>query len=166
MKSLYFVRHAKSSWKNPNLMDSERPLNKRGLRDAPFMAKLLADKGVKIDLVLSSPAIRALTTAQHMAEGIGYAQDKIRIEPRLYGESFNMYLNVIKELEAKYNSVMIVAHNPTMTTIINYLTDYGLESLPTCGVFGIELQLESWAKVSQDVGQCRFYEYPKKYFED
>ncbi|NTV46566.1 MAG: histidine phosphatase family protein [Chlorobiales bacterium] len=166
MKSLYFVRHAKSSWKDPNLTDSERPLNKRGLRDAPFMAKLLADKGVKIDLVLSSPAIRALTTAQHMAEGIGYAQDKIRIEPRLYGESFNMYLNVIKELEAKYSSVMIVAHNPTMTTIINYLTDYGLENLPTCGVFGIELQLESWAKVSQGVGQCRFYEYPKKYFED
>jgi phosphohistidine phosphatase len=163
MKTLYLVRHAKSSWKDPNQTDFQRPLNKRGLYDAPLMAKRMGDKGIRVELLVSSPANRALTTAQHMAEGIAYPLDKIRTEPRLYEESFHLYLNVIKELEDTCNSVMIVAHNPTLTSFINYLTDYGLDNLPTCSVFGAELQLESWAKVHHGVGRCLLYEYPKKH---
>lgn len=165
MKVIYLVRHAKSSWKNSSLTDFERPLNQRGLRDAKFMGKLLGEKDVQLDLLLSSPAKRALVTANKIAGEMGYPQDKIRTEPRLYGESFNMYLNVIKELDESCETVMIVAHNPTMTALINYLADYGLDNLPTCGVFAVEFQVASWKKMSHGVGRCLFYEYPKKYFK-
>jgi len=164
MKKLLLVRHAKSSWADPGLKDFDRPLNKRGKRDAPFMGKVLAEKAFHPDLIVASPAKRTLITAQTISSEIGFPQEKILTEPRLYEESFNLYLEVIKSWDDQLNTIMLVGHNPLMTAMINYLADYGLDNLPTTGMFCADLNIESWKKVAYNSAKCCFYEYPKMYF--
>jgi len=163
MKTLVLVRHAKSSWDNPNLTDFQRPLNKRGQRDAPFMAKVFKKTGIKLEKIVASPAERTLTTAQIFADVLDYPFDDIETESSLYDESFNYFLQVIRELDDSLSTVMIISHNPTITMMINYLTAYNLDNLPTCGCFGISLDVAEWNKVGKSSGKCLFYEYPKKY---
>src|SRR5215470_8706335 len=112
MKTLYLVRHAKSSRDDPSLPDKERPLNKRGRRDAPRMGERLAKRDVKPDLILSSPAVRALATAEIVSRKLGYAIKDIVVDERLYGADPNDLLDVIHELGEKPKRVMLFGHNP------------------------------------------------------
>jgi phosphohistidine phosphatase len=99
MKTLYIIRHAKSSWDNPDLSDFERPLNDRGEKDAPRMGKRLKERRVTPDMMLSSPATRALVTCQQIAKVLGFSEDKIKTDRRLYHASDDQILKVIQELE-------------------------------------------------------------------
>jgi phosphohistidine phosphatase len=164
MKTLILLRHAKSSWNNPNLTDFQRPLNKRGQRDAPFMANVLKKTGIKVEKLIASPAERTLTTAQIFADKLDYPFDEIVTEPSLYDESFNYFLQVIRNIKDSCNTAMIVSHNPYTTSMINYLANYNLTNLPTCGCFGIALNVSHWKDAAENTGKCLFYEYPKKYF--
>ncbi len=165
MKQLILLRHAKSSWSNPDLTDFQRPLNKRGQRDAPFMADVFKKTGIVLDKIIASPAERTLTTAQNFADKLGYPFEDIQTEPKLYDENFNYFLQIIRQLEEHLQKVMIVSHNPYITYMINYLTNEHLDNLPTCGCFGIELQVKLWREVAENTGTKMFYEYPKKYFK-
>jgi phosphohistidine phosphatase len=161
MKKLYLIRHAKSSWDDLSLSDFQRVLNKRGEGDAPLMAKALNDEGIKPELIISSPAIRAKTTAKIIANGIGYEKD-IAFKDSIYESSdFNLMM-VIKELDDALESVMIVGHNPALTDVINKISDFSLHNLPTCGMVALELE-NGWADLTPYKAKKIFYMYPKMF---
>ena len=134
MKNVYFVRHAKSSWKDASLRDIERPLNSRGKRDAPFMAKLLKGKGVQADLIISSPANRALTTAKHFAKEMNLPDEKIDINNIVYGAYPEDVIKLVKNVADNVNTLMVFGHNPTFTSLVNRYTEDYIANVPTCGV--------------------------------
>ncbi len=163
MKTLYLVRHAKSSWKYPNLDDFERPLNKRGRKNAPFMGTILKKLNVAPDLILSSPANRASMTARIIAEKIGYPLENICYSEDVYEFSANALIDVIKHLDDVINTAMLVGHNPALTELANYIGDTPIGNIPTSGVFCAELDIPSWTKIGDRCGKMIFFEYPKKH---
>jgi phosphohistidine phosphatase len=163
MKTLYLVRHAKSSWKYPNLDDFERPLNKRGRKNAPFMGKLLKKLKVAPDLVISSPANRAAMTARIIAAAINYPLENILYSETIYEFSENVLIHVVKQIDDAVNKAMVVGHNPATNGLANYIGDQPISNIPTCGVFCVELEISSWAKIGEHCGKLKFFEFPKKY---
>ncbi len=162
MKTLYLVRHAKSSWKHTELSDFERPLNKRGKNNAPFMGKLLSDKGVNPELVISSPAKRASVTAKIIASEINYPEEKIVIDENIYEATGRNLLEIISGTEEKYNSVMLFGHNPGLTVLQNNLSDHFIDNIPTCGVVALEFKT-FWEEIELNSAGFIFFEYPKKH---
>ncbi len=165
MKELYLIRHAKSSWEYPELADFERPLNARGLRDAPFMGMILREKRIAPGLFLSSPAKRALTTAQLFANAMNYPIEHIVTEPRIYEASRQTLLAVIQSLPDELESVAVFCHNPAVTELANFLSDKRIDNVPTCGIFSVKLSSPSWRMLDQ--GKCifNFFLYPKKFLK-
>jgi len=163
MKTLYLVRHAKSSWKYPNLDDFERPLNKRGRRNAPFMGKILKTLKVTPDLVISSPANRAATTARIIADTINYPLEKIQYNETIYGSSEYDLIDVIQQVDNAINQAMLVSHNPAITDLANTIADTNISNIPTCGVFCVNLNISAWAKFGDQRGKLKFFEFPKKH---
>lgn len=163
MKKLYIMRHAKSSWDHPNIGDYERPLNTRGLTDAPMMGEIFKKLDIMPDLIISSGAKRAITTAQIVAEKIEYPIGKIKQEKNIYTESDKGILKIINHLSNTLQSVMIVGHNPVLTSIVNRLSGYGLSNLPTAAMAAIEFGVDDWNAVAPGMGKVVYFEYPKKY---
>jgi len=163
MKRLYIIRHAKSSWANNQLSDFDRPLNDRGNRDAPIIGEVLKNKKVKPDLVISSSAKRALTTAKILSDIIGYPIENIEESYEIYETTTQNLLDVVNDIDDIYNSVIIFGHNPGFTRLANLLGDKYIENLPTCAVAEIELDVDSWEDVGIDSGKLVSFEYPKKY---
>ena len=163
MKTLYLVRHAKSSWKYPNLDDFERPLNKRGRKNAPFMGNVLKKLKVAPDLVISSPANRAATTARIIAAAINYPLENILYSETIYEFSENALIHVVKQIDDAVNNAMVVGHNPAVNGLANYVGDQPISNIPTCGVFCVELDISSLTKIDEDCGKLKFFEFPKKH---
>ena len=155
-KTLYIARHAKSSWKDMTLSDFERPLNARGKRDAPFMADLLKEKGIRPELILSSPAKRAKKTAKQYHETLG---GELHFDEDIYEASLMNLLELVKEALQNVDSVMIVGHNPDLTALNDLFSDKSIFNIPTAGVVGIVFEDE----VAPHKGKQLFFEYPKKY---
>ena len=160
MKTLYFIRHAKSSWKDPLLKDFDRPLNSRGKRDAPFMANRLKEFNVTPDLILASPALRAKKTAQIIAQTLDC---EITFEPRLYESSIRTYVEILHELDDNIKTLLIIAHNPEITLMCEWLSDAILTNIPTCGIVGIEYSSPSFKSLGEGSGKMLFFDYPKKH---
>ena len=165
MKKLYLIRHAKSSWNEPGLSDFERPLNQRGLRDAPFMGKLLKEKKVIVDKIISSPAVRAFTTAKSFAVELDYPLDKIETITEIYEASASEILNILQSVENDVNTLLLFGHNPGFTSLSNYLSDKQIDNLPTCGISVIAFDVKSWKEVNINTGKLIAFEFPKKYFK-
>lgn len=163
MKTLYLVRHAKSSWDNANLADFDRPLNKRGQKAAPFMAKLMSENNVQVDRIISSPANRALTTAETFCEVLGYPLEKIEQRIEIYEGGINQMLQIVREIPDSCSSAMLFGHNPTITSFANFISGEHLENIVTCGVVRIDLKTDFWQQTLMDSGKLVWYEYPKKY---
>ena len=163
MKTLYLVRHAKSSWKYPNLDDFERPLNKRGRKNAPFMGKVLKELKVSPDLIISSPANRAAMTARIIAGKINYPLENILYSETIYEFGESALIHVVKQIDGAVNKAMIVGHNPAINGLANYIGDQPISNIPTAGVFCVDLDISSWAKISEHCGKFRFFEFPKKH---
>jgi len=163
MKRLYIIRHAKSSWANNQLSDFDRPLNDRGNRDAPIIGEVLKNKKVKPDLVISSSAKRALTTAKILSDIIGYPIENIEESYEIYETTTQNLLDVVNDIDDINNSVILFGHNPGFTRLANLLGDKYIENLPTCAVAEIELDVDSWEDVGIDSGKLVSFEYPKKY---
>ena len=155
-KTLYIARHAKSSWDDASLSDFERPLNKRGKRDAPFMTNLLKDKSIKPDLILSSPAQRAKTTAKHYHEALG---GELQYDERIYEASLMSLIYLLQETFEKVDTLMIVGHNPGLTALNDRLSNKSIFNIPTAAVVGIVFEEE----IAAHKGKQLFFEYPKKY---
>ncbi len=161
MKTLYIIRHAKSSWKDTSLDDFDRPLNKRGRRDAPLMGEILQKRGIKVDLILSSPAVRAKATAQIVVQKMNNSQ-KIFFNQEIY-EATSFELNaLLQKIDNKYSSVFIFGHNTGFSDLANEYV--GLEeNIPTCGVVEIGFECESWSEISSDNAELVSFDYPKKH---
>lgn len=161
MKTLLLVRHAKSSWDAPGLSDFDRPLNERGKKDAPEMAKRLKDKNINIDLFVSSPAKRAKKTAKYFAEAFEVKKDGIQLVDDLYLASPSAFQKTIIELSDKNNAVAIFSHNPGITEFANALTNVRIDDMPTCGVFAIHIDTDSWSDFENAEKKFLFFDYPK-----
>jgi phosphohistidine phosphatase len=152
MKTLLLLRHAKSSWKNMYLADHDRPLSKRGKRDAPRMARFLRERDLVPDLIVTSTAKRALTTAEAIAQFSGY-EEELLVTRRLYHAWTETYIEVIRELPDHHQRIMLVGHNPGMEELVEVLT--GLqERMPTAALAQIELPVNQWSEVNEEsIGQ-------------
>lgn len=165
MKKLYLIRHAKSSWSEAGLSDFERPLNQRGNRDAPFMSKLLKEKNVKPDRIISSSAIRAFSTAKIFANELNYAVDDILNLPSLYEAIASEILEIIQSVDDNINSLMVFGHNPGLTSLSNHLSDRQVDNMPTCSISCIDFETNSWKNVNIGTGKLVAFEFPKKYLK-
>lgn len=161
MKYLYLVRHAKSSWDDLSIRDVKRPLNDRGKRDAPRMAKRLKEKEVAIDQMVTSHAVRALATCKSFCEILKYSQDHIRIEESLYHASEDGMLQIVHELKDSVDAVMIFAHNPGLTDFVNSLTGERIPNVPTTGIVACAFDVDSWKDITWGSGKMLFFDYPK-----
>jgi phosphohistidine phosphatase len=163
MKTLYILRHAKSSWEFDELSDHDRPLNKRGRSDAPLIGQELAARGVKPDLVISSPAVRAISTATLVSKEMGYDPDDILVEERVYGAGREDLLEVVQNAPAEADHLMLVGHNEALSEFANMVAPEHIASLPTAGVVALEFDCESWYDISRDNAKMLFYDFPKNY---
>jgi len=161
MKTLTIVRHAKSSWNHPGLTDRERPLNKRGERDAPIMGVRIAEADIRPSLIVSSPAVRAWTTASIVANALNYPQEFLQREKDLYLASLNDILDVVVAQDNGFNNLMLFGHNPGMTQFANYLSPGLTNNLPTAGVVSVNIDQDSWNLYEQPTTELVFYSYPK-----
>ncbi len=163
MKNLYLTRHAKSSWGNPGLADIDRPLNCRGKKAAPLMGKLIVDRGENPELLISSPANRAFSTAKEFAKEMGCAETNIIVNRAIYGAGAQQLLNLVQDVDDLYNSIMLFGHNPTFTSFCNMLSGENILNIVTCGVVRIDFEFSSWKNIDFNSGRMIYYEYPKKY---
>lgn len=163
MKTIYFVRHAKSSWDSPTLRDIERPLEERGLRDAPFMAKVLKSKGAEPDLLVSSPATRAYSTALFFADAFEIDRKAVQVQPRIYEAFAEDITDLIEELPEDADTVLLFGHNPTFTMIANLFSKKHIDNVPTCGIFKVEAKVNSWPEFKAPVAVLTEFHYPKQY---
>jgi phosphohistidine phosphatase len=161
MKILILVRHAKSDWANTSLDDIDRPLNERGKKDAPAMAKRLLDKKIKIDAFVSSPAKRAARTAQLFAEEFGKKKGKIDFIDELYMAAPSAFSAIISKLDKKDEVVALFSHNEGITSFANTLTDVRVDNIPTCGVFAVKADCEKWSDFADAKKEFWFFDYPK-----
>jgi len=161
MKTLLLIRHAKSSWDDTALPDKDRPLNDRGRRDAPKMGERLAKRDVKPDLILSSPAVRALSTAQIVAEKLDYRRKDIVVTERLYAAEVDDLLDVIRQLGDELKCVMLFGHNPEFTELAHRLSGE-ITHMPTCAVAEFTFDVKSWSKIGRVKPAEVLLDYPKK----
>ncbi len=161
MKTLYLVRHAKSSWETHGLTDEERPLLPAGIEKTKKIIRFLAGKGIKPDLIISSQAVRAYDTAKILAAGIGYPAEKIRIERKVYEGLYDRILDVIYGTPNDINSLMIVGHNPTITSMANLFLHPGIEFMRTSAVVCITFDTEKWEEVPSGEAKMDFFVFPK-----
>jgi len=146
MKTILLLRHAKSSWKEEGLRDHTRPLNKRGLRDAPRMGALIEEQQLRPEMILSSSAVRAIRTAEAVAEVCGAEMPLVKHE-ELYLATSAAYIETTRYLAESFHRILLVGHNPGISDLLNQLT--GCDALmPTAALAQIELPIEKWNALS------------------
>jgi phosphohistidine phosphatase len=150
MKTLLLLRHAKSSWSNPGLADIDRPLNKRGKRDAPRMGALLRKQDLVPDVILCSPAVRAKKTAEAVSEGSGY-EGGIEIHTDFYPGDPDTFIGTFNSLPDQIDSIMIVAHNPGLEELLNVLTGESAR-MPTSALAQVSLSIDKWFELHDESG--------------
>ena len=165
MKSLFLTRHAKSSWDHPGLSDIDRPLNSRGKKAAPRMGELIHKKKDIPNILISSPAHRAFSTAKAFAKTFGYIENDIIINNTIYGAGPYQLLDIVKDQDDLYNSIMLFGHNPTFTTFANMLSNENIFNVVTCGVVRIDFNIQNWVDIDYGSGSMIYYEYPKKHIK-
>lgn len=167
MKHLILIRHGKSDWDHPGLSDHDRPLNRRGLRDAPRVASALLERGVKPDLIVSSTALRALTTATILADEMKFPREEIVEVPDLYLAPPGTILRVIRQLDEDAGTALLFGHNPGMHEAVN-LFNNGKEvsDFPTLAVGRIELAVDYWAEADWESGLLRELIIPRRLTTD
>ena len=160
MKTLFILRHAKSSWENADLSDFDRPLNKRGLETAPFMGDLMKKNQFQPALILSSPAKRAEQTATLVKEA-AKIDGKIQFDERIYEASPARLLEVISEQAEKSESVMLVGHNPGLEGLMKILTGES-QPMPTAALAVVDLETDKWSEITSSTGSLRALIRPKE----
>ena len=164
MKKLYLIRHAKSSWAQMGLTDFDRPLNERGKKDAPEMAKRLLKTKANIDAMISSPALRAKSTAILFSKELDIKEKKIIYIDELYHADMNNFLSVIENADDDYKAIALFSHNPGITDFANSLAiKVQIDNLPTSGIFAVEADVKKWKDFTKSEKNFLFFDYPKKF---
>lgn len=161
MKTVYIVRHAKSSWEQPELKDELRPLLEKGKKRTKKVIDYFLANDIHVDYIISSHAVRALETARFFAHAIGNGGQNVKVEPNLYFASSQGIYDQFFDLPEKYESVMIVGHNPTLTDFVNRYLNPRTDNLPTSGVVSISFDTDRWEEVPVASFKVNFYIYPK-----
>ena len=159
MKTLIIIRHSKSSWKDHSLSDFDRPLNKRGIKDAKKMSFELSEKIKKVDLLLSSSSKRTTQTSNYFLDSINVRSNIF--SENLYHSSSDLIFDYVLKINNKYNKAIIVGHNPGLTNIINKLTNLKLDNLPTSGIVIIVFNVDNWENINYQSGLVEWIKFPK-----
>ncbi len=164
MRTIILVRHAKSSWKNLSLDDFDRPLNKRGKKNAPFMGKKLKERHIMPDLILSSPAKRARKTATAIAKALGYPKQNIIFDVNMYRSSAEYLFEMARNMDEIHETIMLLGHNLELNDFADMLLKSNpVHNIVTAGVYCIKFNVSQWQKLQQGKGEAVFYDYPKRY---
>lgn len=147
MKTLVLIRHAKSSWGEPGLKDHDRPLTKKGKKAARRVGAALADRGIEVNRMLTSTAVRALSTAELIGEGMGFPLDEIIRDENLYHSAAGELLDIIQDQEDDLEGLTLIGHNPGMTDLVNRLSELDLDNMPTSGVVILQYDRERWSEI-------------------
>ena len=161
MKTLYIVRHAKSSWDFDDLVDFDRPLKGRGVNDANDMAARLKNAGHSPELIISSPAARALQTAKIFCKELEIPECQISQSDDIYDADYEDILNVIFKVDDVFNSLMIFGHNPGFTDLANYLGTMNIDNIPSSGIVILKFEASKWKKIGRDHVKEEFFDYPR-----
>ena len=161
-KQLLIVRHAKSDWDDLNLPDFKRPINSRGEKNAKEMAGRLVKKNVLPQQIVSSPALRAISTAEYFAKELDVKKSSIIKEPGIYEALPQDLLEIINKLDNNSDLTALFGHNPALTHLVRNLCNVDLYNIPTCGMVLIEFPFHDWKMVSRGTGELIFFDYPKK----
>jgi len=161
-KELLILRHAKSSWDEPDKEDIDRALISRGVNDAIFMAKRLKKHFGELDLIITSPANRAVHTTLIFCRVANFPLEKVQINYDVYESSESTLIKIIKNTSDDLNKIMIVGHNPTLTYFVNNFIDKPIDNIPTTGIVGITFTMSSWNEISKSKLKSSFFDYPKK----
>ena len=161
MKSVIIIRHAKSSWNQPDVDDFDRPLNDRGKEDAPKMAKRLLERDITIDAFISSSAKRARKTASIFINELGGQKDDVILVSELYLAGLEAFYNAIAQAPDSANTIALFAHNPGITEFANELTDVRIDDMPTCAIFAVKADIQDWSAFKDAKKQYWFFDYPK-----
>lgn len=161
MKYLTLIRHAKSSWDHPGLEDIRRPLNERGKKAVALVGEYLREKQLHPDLVLSSPATRALQTARGICGYVRYKEDAIVIFPEIYHGDTQAVYNLIRQIDDTGKDVFLFGHEPKLSSLVIKLTGNVLEKFSTCSVYRIRFEVSKWSDIRPGSGDCEFFVNPK-----
>ena len=162
MKTIYIIRHAKSSWDTPNLVDHQRPLIEKGIKRTKLISDYLAKHNIKTGLMLSSDAVRAFETSKLIAAAIGYPIESIKTDHRIYLEGSRHINEVLNEILPKIDSIMIVGHNPTLTDFVNDFSDKEIDWLPTSSVVSLSFETDDWKEITGTKSIINFAISPKQ----
>ena len=163
MKRIILNRHAKSDWDDSSLSDYQRPLSERGLKDAPMMAKKFAKRNINVDLLYSSSANRAKSTAEYFINELNLSENQYYFEREIYGSGVSFVRNIIPSLDNKVETVMFFGHNPDFTSLVTYFSGERIGNLPTCGIAIIKFDLSSWSQIHDVNGELEVFDFPKNY---
>ena len=161
MKTLFIVRHAKSSWKYEGINDHDRPLKKRGINDAYLISKNMMSNFAKPDVFVTSSAIRALHTGLIFCDTFNYPLANLKINRSLYSFSDGYLIKTVKTLDDDYNSAIIFSHDHGINTFVNKYGNKLIQHVPTCGVIGLKLNIRHWKNLTK--GKTIFFDFPKKH---
>ncbi len=161
MKQLLIIRHAKSSWAVPGQDDFDRPLNERGMSDAPKMAQRLVDKDIKVDAFITSPAKRALTTANLFADTLQAPKGSLTTVQKLYHAAPMVFFETIAGIDDGIETAAVFSHNPGITAFVNELTKTRIDDMPTCAIFAVQADIDHWKDFWQSKKTFWFFDYPK-----
>ena len=163
MKTLYLLRHAKSSWDDAKLADFDRPLNERGRTAAAFMGALMRSRGYVPDVILSSTAVRALQTTAIVSDAAKF-EGKSLLEPQIYEASTGRLIQIVSEIADQYRSALLIGHNPGFESLAAWLTG-SFESMPTAALAVITLKIERWSELDGSCGKLVEIVRPKELME-
>ncbi|MBL1232313.1 MAG: histidine phosphatase family protein [Flavobacteriales bacterium] len=161
MKTIYLIRHAKSSWENHRLSDFERPLNTRGINDTEIIGKELNKLNFNPEKIIASTSVRTTATIQLLCEHINYNFKHVIFNSKLYHPSKENFIRVLEDLPDELESVALVSHNYGISEFADYLTENFMEAMPTCAVVCIALEIDSWKEIVKGLGTTKWYIYPK-----
>ena len=163
MKTLFFARHAKSSWRDADLSDIDRPLKGRGILNAYQMGSHLRQQGLMPDTMITSPAVRAFHTAVIYARQLDFSLDQLAVNQLIYSGASSGVMEVVQQVDDQYDSIMVFGHNPTFTHLVNHLSNSSIDNLPTSGVAAISFAIDSWADCGKKPGKLEHFFYPKMF---
>jgi phosphohistidine phosphatase len=161
MKTLYLIRHAKAAWDMPGVSDADRPLIPKGVKRTQLILGYLKDRNTSIDLIISSPAVRAYETAKIIAAGLDYPENKIKTDRKIYDGYYDRILDIIYGAANNIDSIMIFGHNPTITHLANLFLHPGIEIMPTSCVACISFATDKWEQIPSMEPKNEFVVFPK-----
>ncbi|MFP4472112.1 MAG: SixA phosphatase family protein [Bacteroidales bacterium] len=162
MKTVYIIRHAKSSWDFPHLSDHERPLLEKGKKRTRLINEYLIRHHIQVDLIITSHAVRAYETAKIIARAIGYPPESIRVDRMIYHANAERMTDQFYDLPDSVNSIMLVGHNPTFTNFANMFLDKKIDWLPTSAVVCVDFFTDKWVEVPAAKHKTKFVVTPKE----